>query len=188
MEYYGVKCLIRQSRYAYMQYGVYHSKMNLLKCFSRLDELYEILDVKLTEIECAIDKSEDPDTDGLFDQSEYYVGIGLVAAQQYLAEAATFSGIDKDKAYKLGPRHKSGLPYIKAIDSAANYWKHEAEWWKDLDTLNSSNPKVRTNVASVAEASNYPLSNFIFALSNNKEIKLKYLLPIIDEWLDALNS
>ncbi|WP_432467461.1 hypothetical protein [Agarivorans sp. Z349TD_8] len=162
--------------------------MSLLKCLSRLDELYEILDVKLTEIECAIDKSNDPDTDGLFDQSEYYVGVGLVAAQQYLAEAATFSGIDKDKAYKLGPRHKSGISYIKAIDSAANYWKHEAEWWKDLDTLNNPNPKVRRHVATVAETSHYQLSNFLYALSNNKEIKLKYLLPIIDEWLGALKS
>ncbi len=171
-----------------MQHGVHHSKMNILKCFSRLDELYEILDVKLTEIECAIDKSEDPDSDGLFDQSEYYVGIGLAAAQQYLAEAATFSGIDKDKAYKLGPRHKSGLAYIKAIDSAANYWKHEAEWWTDLDTLNNSNPKIRTHVVTVAETSHYQLSNFLYALSNDKEIKLKCLLPIIDEWLGALNS
>ncbi|XQF93228.1 hypothetical protein ACOBV9_03810 [Pseudoalteromonas espejiana] len=161
--------------------------MNLLKCFSRLDELYEILDEKLTQIECAIDNSEDPDTDGLFDQSEYYVGIGLVAAQQYLVEAATFSGIDKDKAYKLGPRHKSGLSYIKAIDSAANYWKHEAEWWKDLDSLCNSNPKIRTHVTTVAEVGHYQLSNFLFALSNNKEIKLKCLLPIIGEWLDALN-
>jgi len=151
-----------------------------------LDELFEILDLKLTEIECAINNSADPDSDGLFDQSEYYVGIGLVAAQQYLAEAATFSGIDKDKAYKLGPRHNSGISYIKAIDSAANYWKHEAEWWKDIDTLNNSNLKIRTHVGTIADTSHYQLSNFLYALSNNKEIKLKHLHPFISESINVL--
>lgn len=162
--------------------------MDPLGCLPRLKELFEILDVKLTEIDCAINNSADPDTDGLFDQSEYYVGIGLVAAQQYLAEAATFKRIDKDKAYKLGARHRSGIPYVKAINSAANYWKHEAEWWKDLDTLNNSNFKTRNDVSTIADTAHYQLSNFLFALSDNKEIKLKCLIPIITEWLKALDS
>jgi hypothetical protein len=162
--------------------------MDPLGCLPRLEELFSLLDAKLSEIECEINNSADPDTDGLFDQSEYYVGIGLVAAQQYLAEVATFSGINKDKAYKLGQRHSSGIPYIKAIDSAANYWKHEAEWWKDLETLNNSNPTVRNHVGTIADTDYYQLSNFLYALSNNQEIKLKYLLPIINEWLSTLGS
>lgn len=151
----------------------------------RLKEFLEILDVKLTEIASAINNSADPDTDGLFDASEYYVGIGLVAAQQYLAEAATFSGIGKDDAYKLGLRHHSGLSYVRAIDSAANYWKHEAEWWRDLDVLIKDNLN-KCHVGSIANTTHYPLSNFLFALSNNREIKLKYLTPIITEWLNTL--
>ena len=158
-----------------------------LGCLPMLKDLFEMLDAKLTEIDCAINNSADPDADGLFDQSEYYVGIGLVAAQQYLAEAATFSGIGKDKAYKLGPRHPSSMPYAKAIDSAANYWKHEAEWWKDLDTLNSDHP-TRNYVGTIADTEHYQLSNFLFSLSGNKEIKLKCLIPIITEWLSALSS
>lgn len=171
-----------------MSHGVHNSMMNLLESTSRLEELYEILDLKLTEIDTAINNSADPDTDGLFDQSEYYVGIGLVAAQQYLAEVATFSGINKDKAYKLGPRHSSGIPYIKAIDSAANYWKHEAEWWKDLEKLNNSNPTIRNHVVTIADTDYYQLSNFLYTLSNNQEMKLKCLLPIINEWLSVVGS
>jgi hypothetical protein len=162
--------------------------MDPLGCLPRLEELFSLLDVKLSGIECEINNSADPDTDGLFDQSEYYVGIGLVAAQQYLAETATFSGIDKDKSYKLGQRHHTGISYINAINSAANYWKHEAEWWKDLDTLNNSNFKTRNDVGTIADTEHYQLSNFLFALSNNKEIKLKYLIPIIKDWLNALDS
>lgn len=163
--------------------------MNLLATlnFPQLQELFVMLDEKLSEIESAIANSTDPDSDGLFDQSEYFVGIGLVAAQQVLAEAATFARIDKDKAYKLGPRHRSGVSYIRAINSAANYWKHEAEWWKDLDTLNNSSFKTRNDVGTIANTEHYQLSNFLFALSNNKEIKLKYLIPIIEEWLSVLN-
>jgi hypothetical protein len=162
--------------------------MDPLGCLPRLEELFSLLDIKLSEIEREINNSADPDTDGLLDQSEYYVGIGLVAAQQYLAETATFSGIEKDKSYKLGRRHYTGIPYIKAINSAANYWKHEAEWWKGIDTLNNSNFKTRNDVGTIAYTEHYQLSNFLFSLSNNKEVKLKYLMPIITEWLNALNS
>ena len=162
--------------------------MDPLGCLPRLKELFEILDAKLSEINCAINNSADPDTDGLFDQSEYYVGIGLVAAQQYLGEVAAFSRIGQDKAYKLGPRHRSGIPYAKAINSAANFWKHEAEWWEDLDRMKDSNSKTKAHVGVIADSEHYQLSNFLFALSNNKEIKLKCMIPIITEWLSELSS
>ncbi|WP_435273789.1 hypothetical protein ACMAZF_10395 [Psychrobium sp. nBUS_13] len=160
----------------------------IVRCFSRLDELFEILDMKLAEIESAIDKSFDPDSDGLFDKAEYFVGIGLVAAQQHLAEVTTFIGIDKQKSYKLGQRHVSGISYASAIDSAANFWKHEAEWWKDMDPVTNSNTKVKYHVETIAGTHDYPLSNFLYAISGNKEIRLECLLPIIEEWISTLEN
>lgn len=154
----------------------------------RLKELFAMLDEKLSEIGCAINDSADPDTDGLFDESEYFVGVGLVAAQQFLVEVASFSGIDKDKAYKLGPRHRSGIAYATAINSAANYWKHEAEWWGGLDEIKSGTIKTMNHVGTIADTNNYQLSNFIFALSNNKEVKLIYLIPIITDWFNSVKN
>jgi hypothetical protein len=162
--------------------------IDAIVCLPRLKELFVMLDEKLSEIGCAIEDSADPDTDGLFDESEYYVGVGLVAAQQFLVEAASFSSINKDKAYKLGPRHHSGIAYAVAINSAANYWKHEAEWWGELDKIKSGNMKTMNHVGTIADTNDYQLSNFIFALSNNKEVKLTCLIPIITEWFNAVKN
>jgi hypothetical protein len=162
--------------------------MKLIEClsFSQFKELIVILDEQLTEIENEIYKSKDPDSDGLLDRAEYFVGVGFVAAQQVLVEATTFYRLDRDKAYKLGIRHKSGISYIRAINSAANYWKHEAEWWRDLEKLNNSSSKTRNDVGTIADTSYYQLSNLLFALSNDEEIRLKNLIPIIEEWFSVL--
>ncbi|RPA36109.1 hypothetical protein EGC79_18225 [Shewanella vesiculosa] len=165
--------------------------MNMLDtvvCLPRLKELFAMLDVKLSEINFEINNSSDPETDGLFDKSEYFVGVGLVAAQQFLVEAASFSNIDKDNAYKLGPRHRSGIAYATAINSAANYWKHEAEWWGGLDEIKSGTLKTLNHVGTIADTHHYQLSNFIFAVSNNKEVKLIYLIPIITEWFNSVKN
>ncbi|HEH9425826.1 TPA: hypothetical protein SIA32_001013 [Aeromonas sobria] len=160
--------------------------MDSIVSLSRLKELFSILDEKLSEIGCAINESVDPDSDGLFDKSEYFVGVGLVAAQQLLVEVASFSNINKDTAYKLGPRHRSGIAYATAINSAANYWKHEAEWWGGLDEIKGGNIKTINHVGTIADANYYQLSNFIFALSNHKEVKLMCLIPIITEWFNSV--
>lgn len=164
--------------------------MKLIEClsFSQFKELIVILDEQLTEIENEIFQSKDPDSDGLLDRAEYFVGVGFVAAQQVLVETTTFYRLDRDKAYKLGIQHKSGISYIKAINSAANYWKHEAEWLKDLEKLNSSNLKTMNNVGTIADTSYYQLSNLLFALSNDEGIRLRYLVPMIEEWFSVLKS
>ena len=163
--------------------------INILGSFARLEELFLMLDAKLSEIDLAIQGSADPDSDGLFDQSEYYVGLGFVAAQQYLVETVIFLGLGKNKkAYKLGPRHRSGIAYVAAINSAADWWKHEAEWWVDLDIMKNSNSTTVNNVQAISNSNSYQLSNLLFTLSNNKEIKLKCLLPIITEWECALTN
>lgn len=159
---------------------------NMLGTFARLQGLLAMLDVKLAELDAAIKKSADPDTDGLLDHIEYIVGVGLVATQQFISETSVFTGLNKDKAYSMGPRHRSGIAYIQAIDSAANYWKHEAEWWRDLDALQSSSLKTRVHVGTIADCTDYQLSNFLFALSDNYEIRFKCLVPIITKWLDEL--
>lgn len=159
---------------------------NYLGTFPRLQELFAMLDVKLAKLDAAIKKSADPDTDGLLDHFEYIVGVGLVATQQFISETSVFAGLNTDSAYSVGPRHRSGIAYIKAIDSAANYWKHEAEWWRELDALQNASLKTRGRVGTIADSEDYQLSNFLFALSGYNEMRLKCLVPIITEWLDKL--
>lgn len=159
-----------------------------LGTFLRLQELFEILDKKLAELDVAIKESAEPDTDGLLDEFEYLVGVGLVAAQQFINETSIFAGLSKNNASKLGPRYRSGIAYIKAIDSAANYWKHEADWWRNLDALQNDGFKTRMHVGIIADCVDYQLSNFLFALSGDKKMRLKCLVPIITEWLVDIES
>lgn len=87
----------------------------------RLQELFEILDEKLADIETRMEESADPDSDGLCDQGEYFIGLGFVAIQQYLVETIMFTGLTKSDAYKLGPKHPSGATYVGLINASANW-------------------------------------------------------------------
>jgi len=82
-------------------------------------ELFVLLDGKIFEIHNSIRKSVDPESDGLCDRGEYFMGIGFVAAQQYLVDTIV-TGIAKQKAYEWGPVHSSGITFVSLINSAAN--------------------------------------------------------------------
>lgn len=97
----------------------------------RLCELSEVLDSKIYEIVECISKSVDPESDGLLDQAEYFIGVGFVAIQQYLNDSLIGININKKKALSLGTIHSSGATSVSVINAAANWWKHEAEWFKN---------------------------------------------------------
>ena len=59
-----------------------------------LCELLDILDGKLVEIDQLIRKSEDPESDGLLDRGEYFIGVGFVAIQRHLVETILFAGLE----------------------------------------------------------------------------------------------
>lgn len=51
-----------------------------------LTDLLELLDAKLAGIQDAIASNADPESAGLTDQGEYFIGVGLCAVQQYLVD------------------------------------------------------------------------------------------------------
>lgn len=153
----------------------------------RLRELLDLLDGKITEISKQIATSQDPDSEGLCDRGEYFVGVGFVAVQQYLVETIMFTGISKSDALRMGPTHDSGNTCAEIMNSCANWWKHEPEWW-DKNKIPQNGEKTWAHVLSVTESSNYALSNVLSSFCKNGELRFSSVIPILEKWRNAVHE
>jgi hypothetical protein len=147
----------------------------------RLRELLDLLDVKISEINELIKASPDPDSEGLCDRGEYFIGVGFVAIQQYLVETIMFSGLSKTEAYKLGPLHSFGGTSISLINSCANWWKHEPEWFSAGEIPNNGK-KTFEKVSSVTESPSYQLSNVLASFCGDNIVSFKYVISELEKW------
>tara|TARA_R110001606_G_scaffold399101_1_gene580713 strand:- start:3236 stop:3766 length:531 start_codon:yes stop_codon:yes gene_type:complete len=152
----------------------------------RLCKLLEIIDSKLYEIEACISRSVDPESDGLFDLGEYFIGVGFVAIQQHLNDSLIGIDLNKKEAYSLGPIHSSGVSSISVINAAANWWKHEAEWFKN-DNIPKNGKHTVEIIRGISNGHEYALSNVLASFSESKCLSLtKSVVPHIEEWEKAL--
>lgn len=148
----------------------------------RLQELFEMLDGKLADIDARMEKSADPDSDGLCDQGEYFIGLGFVAIQQYLVETIMFTGLAKSEAYKLGPKHPSGATYVELINACANWWKHEPEWF-DAGDVPKNGMMNFTLVMEVTDSPTYQLSNVLASFCRiGERIRFSCVVGHLKEW------
>jgi len=108
----------------------------------RLLEFIDLINGKISDIRIDISRSSDPESDGLLNRGEYFIGIAFVAIQQHFVDTLLFTGINKDKAYKLGSLHSSGVTYATLINCSANWWKHEAEWFGNDKVQKRSNKTI----------------------------------------------
>lgn len=153
----------------------------------KLRELLDILDAKIAEINELIEASSDPDSDGLCDRGEYFIGVGFVAIQQYMVETIMFTGLGKSEAYKLGPIHSSGRTSVGLINSCANWWKHEPEWW-DAGKIPKNGVFTFSEVSSVTDSPWYQLSNVLASFSSDNAISFEHVIPILEEWREQVNA
>ncbi len=87
-----------------------------------LADLLGMLAVRLTTLHGYVDRERQEESD-VFDPMEHLAGIGVVAAQRYIASICNWLSVDREQALQLGPRRK-GVPIASVIHAAANYWKH----------------------------------------------------------------
>ena len=157
-----------------------------------LSELLTILDEKVTEVNRLIAHSTDPESDGLTERGEYFIGVGLSAIQQYLMDTLTLTGIEKNCAFNLGPQYSHKLTFVAVVNAAANWWKHSAEWkWQDQEQQNKLAQRTQETVLEVVvdkEGLWYPLSNVLAALQGTHEVTLSALLPNLVLWRSAVEA
>lgn len=151
-----------------------------------LSELLATLDNKLVEISSLIVASVDPESDGLTDRGEYFIGVGFSAIQQYLTDTLTHTGISKSRTFDIGPSHSDRLTFVAVLNAAANWWKHSAEWVGPIQ----SGLALRTQeiVIEISGTEGYPLSNVLANLQGSSEITLSALLPNLVLWRSAVDG
>lgn len=154
--------------------------------FQLLSELLNILDEKVVEVSNLIAISVDPESDGLTDRGEYFIGAGFSIIQQYLIDTLTLTSISKRRAFDLGPRYSEELTFISVVNAAANWWKHSAEW---VGKENNNKLALQTQrvIAETAESLDYPLSNVLAKLVGTSDITLSALLPDLVLWRSAVD-
>jgi len=152
-----------------------------------LSELLALLDTKIIEIYKLLATTSDPESDGLLDRGEYFLGIGIVAIQQYLADTLTLTGIEKKQALNLGPAYSEQLTFVAVLNAAANWWKHSAERYPNTAPRRDA---VRSSeiVNEVGDSDSYELSNVLANLLRTSEVTLCSLLPNLVLWRSALDQ
>lgn len=168
---------------------------------SYLQRHLEVLDVEIADISAKIAASDNPEGDGYYDSGEYFMGAGFAAAQKYMTETFYFLDVEQTKALDAGPKLAGGVSVANVVWSAANYWKHDAEWWKGavkigpqnsdgMSPINISWPvggKSKSSVTLLESfgrfGHDYICSNVLAALVDDREgLRLQSVLPYLKSW------
>jgi hypothetical protein len=101
-------------------------------------------------------------------------------------------------ALNVGPQLHDGLFFADTVWSAANYWKHEGEWWEDVISFGTNTAEGLAEVkiappnagkqSQVSEGRfgkfgrDYICSNVLCELGNGLEFSLLSLMPDLKRW------
>lgn len=124
-----------------------------------------------------------------FEQAEYLIGSGLVAAQRYLSTARCSLAMDQTTAFATRPFWTDGITFAQALHDGANYWKHHQEWRLDLHKdgdLKAQAERSLLRLERIPPWADYTCSNLLFALTQDRNLKLSNLLPNLEIWRDTL--
>ncbi|MCO7626430.1 hypothetical protein NJC08_08395 [Pseudomonas fluorescens] len=170
--------------------------------FHALAALLGLLDTELKTINSQIKQSGDPDSDGLCDRGEYFIGVGLAGIQRYIASTYKTLGVEQDTALALPPIAKNQTTAVRALHAGANYWKHQDEWdlthvaFREVESLKGNAKSTIKTIEQITPWAEYTCSNLLAELLlqdnaiNDENLLLSPLLDILKAWrinLDAFH-
>jgi hypothetical protein len=148
-----------------------------------LRQILSLIDGHIKKIEERAKAYDDPDSLGFYDDMDHLTGIGFVACQRYLTGTCSFWKIDKVQALSLAPFLTSGVPFVTAVNAAANYWKHHSEWGNVSKRRKESEGEKRTKQIlfrlGYKSNTNYVVANILHDLTRSN---MQALLPFLVEW------
>jgi hypothetical protein len=159
-----------------------------------LARLLALIDAELSSINNQIRMSADPDSDGLFDTCEYFLGIAFAAIQTYIASTYGQFNISKSKALQLPPHINGDTTFVAALNAGANFWKHQEEWGlralvvRDINMLSRQAQQTIRTIETLTPWSDYTLSNLVACLTQSSEVRVTRLIPQLVLWRDAVDS
>jgi hypothetical protein len=146
-----------------------------------------LLDIEVSKITEEIFDPSIPTGEHLLEEGEYFIGHGFVAIQSYLTSVRSAYGLGATEAYSEPPLCQNDLPLAKGLNTGANYWKHNQEWYEPL--LNRQNKDLIQYQKDTLESlekftpwEDYTCSNLLAVLTKGRDFRLSALLPLIDEW------
>jgi hypothetical protein len=148
-----------------------------------IKNVIEPIDIALDSYRDEIAKHSDPDTFGIIDQYEQFLGIGFAICQSFLS--SVHKGKNKGMVFVKGSTHSSGKSYAQITNACANYWKHNDEWVE----ANLSNQAKSTitifSQLSVNVWESYPLSN-MFTILLGENGSFGELLIYLNGWANDI--
>lgn len=155
---------------------------------SYLEELLGCVDKVLSDVHSRIKDSIDPESEGLCDKGEYFIGVGFCAMQRYLVDVLQDKRIDKGAALLIGPKTKEDLPIAVLIHSAGNYWKHSPEWHIWMEKLDERSQKTIDRLLTHDRSAWYPLSEVLASLCDGGGLSLLSCIPFLKKWRQAVDG
>ena len=149
-----------------------------------LEDLLQLLDSHIERLAANVPQDIDADSWGLYDSTEYIIGLGFVACQGYLAATYSYLNIEKVEALKAEPKHPSGLTYAEIINHAANSWKHHEEW--SLPSNKGRGHACEALDILLGDEPCDPLTAILGAVVFARSNRLQALLPHLRAWREAL--
>ncbi len=143
-----------------------------------LVDLLAMIGDRLVTLHSCFDPKDPEGTSDVFDPMEHLAGVGMVAAQRYLASVCNWLSISKDDAMKWGPQ-KKGVAVAAIVNAAANYWKHV----EDGDGAIHATTRVPLEQIGVSLESGFCVSNALY------ECGYKHLSEVMQDlltWRDAV--
>lgn len=155
--------------------------------FALLTRHLRLLDIELAQIAASTASSSDPESEGLCDAGEYFIGHGFVAIQRYLTATRTGLRISLSSALNVPPVLQDGISLMAAINASANYWKHVEEWIEQLGKpdgahLKGNALKTLQQLETVTPWEEYTCANLLCVILEGAPMELSRVLPAIAEW------
>jgi hypothetical protein len=142
------------------------------------------IDLALENYRIDIADHDDPDTNGIIDQYEQFLGIGFAICQTFLS--SVHKGEMKGAVFLEGPFHSSGKTYAQITNACANYWKHNEEWDRSNLSKQAKGTISMFDNLSVNVWGSYPLSEMFHALIGEKSSFIE-LLSHLNSWANEIN-
>ena len=92
-----------------------------------LQEFLDVLDQQFARDTAKLKETHPPQQNIFWDRLSYIAGLGFVMCQQYIHVTYPSSGLDRNRALRLSPKHASGRTIVELVNAGANYWKHYLE-------------------------------------------------------------
>lgn len=119
---------------------------------------------------------------------EHTSGLGFVILQNYITSISGILKIAKKEILTLGPLTVNGIHLTRAINTVANFWKHNQEWSFEKNQKHHHRAGVVFEELGFTIHEDYPVSGIMTELSYPKYAAIFPIFEKLVEWEKTLSK